>query len=176
MIKFFRLLDTVQPMLGTKIHPWRISAVWVVRAIRVFCLGRWPRIISNYDLLAQCQQGRPSSPGSDGAGLARAAQACQLHHQSCNPKDLRRKAEAWSTEGNLAKNCGSGNEEQEPQLGHHPEAGQWQTGVEELRCCPIHQLAWRVVMMMIDQTAVLSWSIVVLLLSTAVLGCVALSV
>ena len=56
-------------MLSTKIHPWRISTVWVVRAIRVFCLGQWPRIISNYDLLAQCQQGRPSSPGSDGAGL-----------------------------------------------------------------------------------------------------------
>ena len=29
----------------------------------------------------------------------------------------------------------------EPQLGHHPEAGQWQTGVEELHCCPISQLA-----------------------------------
>ena len=25
---------------------------------------------------------------------------------------------------NLAKNCGSRNEEDEPQLGHHPEAGQ----------------------------------------------------
>ena len=45
------------------------------------------------------------------------------------------------TEDNLAKNCGSGNEEHEPQLGHHPEAGQWQTWVEELRCCPICQLA-----------------------------------
>ena len=37
---------------------------------------------------------------------------------------------------------GSGNEEDELQLGHHPGAGQWQTGVEDLRCCPIRQLAW----------------------------------
>ena len=55
------------------------------------------------------------------------------------------KAEAWSTEDNLAKNCRSGTEEHEPQLGYHPEAGQWQTGVEELRCRLIRQLAWRVV-------------------------------
>ena len=47
---------------------------------------------------------------------------------------------------NLGKNCGSGNEEHEPQMGHHPEVGQWQTGVEELCCCPILQLVWRVVM------------------------------
>ena len=40
---------------------------------------------------------------------------------------------------------GSGNDEHEPQLGRHPEAGQWQTGVEELCCCCIRQLAWRVV-------------------------------
>ena len=33
-----------------------------------------------------------------------------------------------------------GNEKHEPQLGHHPEAGQWLTGVEKLHCCPIHQL------------------------------------
>ena len=79
---------------------------------------------------------------------ARAAQRCQLHHQSCNPLDPRRKAEAWSTEGNLAKNCGNGNEEDEPHPGHHPEAGQWQAGLEELRCYPIRQLAWRAMMMM----------------------------
>ena len=42
---------------------------------------------------------------------ARAAQGCQLHHQSCNPLDPRGKAEAWLTEDNLAKKCGSGNEE-----------------------------------------------------------------
>ena len=35
----------------------------------------------------------------------------------------RGKAEAWSTEDNLAKNCGSGNENDEPQLGHQPAAG-----------------------------------------------------
>ena len=28
----------------------------------------------------------------------------------------------------LAKNCGSGNDQDEPRLGHHPEAGQWRTG------------------------------------------------
>ena len=33
----------------------------------------------------------------------------------------------------------------EQQLGHHPKAGQWQTGVEELCCCPICKLAWWVV-------------------------------
>ena len=33
----------------------------------------------------------------------RSAQGCQLHHQSCNPLDPRGKAEAWSTEDNLAK-------------------------------------------------------------------------
>ena len=53
-----------------------------------------------------------------------AAQGCQLHHLSCNPLDPRGKAEAWSSEDNLAKNCGTRNEEHEPQLGHHPEAGQ----------------------------------------------------
>ena len=46
--------------------------------------------------------------------------------------DPRGKAEAWSTEDNLAKNYGSRNKEHELQLGHHPEAGQRQTGVEEL--------------------------------------------
>ena len=53
-----------------------------------------------------------------------AAQECQLHHQSYNPLDPRPKAEAWLTEDNLAKNCGSGNEEDEPQLGYHPETSQ----------------------------------------------------
>ena len=38
------------------------------------------------------------------------AQECQLHHQSWNPLDPRGKAEAGSTEDNLAKNCGRGNE------------------------------------------------------------------
>ena len=80
--------------------------------------------------------------------LCCAAQGCLFHHQSCNPLDPRGKAEAWLTKDILVKNCGSGNEEDEPQLGHHPEAGQWQTGVEELRCCLIRQLAWWVVMMM----------------------------
>ena len=42
----------------------------------------------------------------------------------------------WSSEDNLGKNCGGRNEEDEPQLGHHPEAGQGQTGVEEL-CYPL---------------------------------------
>ena len=74
------------------------------------------------------------------------AQGWQLHHQSCNPPDPRGKVEAWSIEDNLVKNCGSRDQEHEPQLGHHPEAGQWQTGAEELRCCPIHWLAWWVVM------------------------------
>ena len=48
---------------------------------------------------------------------ARAAQGCQLHHQSCTPLDPRGKEEAWLTEDNLAKNCGSRNEEDEPQHG-----------------------------------------------------------
>ena len=54
---------------------------------------------------------------------ARAAQGCQLHHQSCNLLDPRGKAEAWLIEDNPVKNCGSGTEEHEAQLGHHPEAG-----------------------------------------------------
>ena len=33
-------------------------------------------------------------------------------------------AEAWSTKDEFAKNCESGQEEDEPQLGHHPKAGQ----------------------------------------------------
>ena len=45
-----------------------------------------------------------------------------------------------TSEDSLAKNYGSGNEEHEPQLGHHPEAGQRQTEVGELRCCPKRQL------------------------------------
>ena len=56
--------------------------------------------------------------------LARAARGCQLHHQSCNPLDPKGEEEALSTEDNLVKNCGSENEAHEPQLGHHPEAGQ----------------------------------------------------
>ena len=55
---------------------------------------------------------------------ARAVQGCQLHHQSCDPLDPRGKVEAWLTKDNLAKNCGNRNEEDEPQLGHHQEAGQ----------------------------------------------------
>ena len=55
---------------------------------------------------------------------AGAVQGCQLHHQSCNPVDLRGKVEAWSTEENPVENCGGRNEEHEPHLGHHPEAGQ----------------------------------------------------
>ena len=45
----------------------------------------------------------------------------------------------------------------EPQLGHHPEAGQWQRGVEELRCCPIRQQAWWVVMMMKQSCCCQCW-------------------
>ena len=55
---------------------------------------------------------------------ARAAQGGQFHHQSCNPLDPRGKAEVWLTEDSLVKNRGSGNEEDKPQLGHNPEAGQ----------------------------------------------------
>ena len=89
---------------------------------------------------------KPSSPESHGAGLGMCCAKMPIHYQSCNPLDSRGKAEAWSTKDNLVRNCGSGNEENKPQLGHHPEAGQWQTGVEELHCCPIYQLAWWVVM------------------------------
>ena len=51
-------------------------------------------------------------------------QGCRLHHKSCSSLDPVGKAEVWLTEDNLAKNSGSGNEEDTPQLGHHPEAGQ----------------------------------------------------
>ena len=81
---------------------------------------------------------------------ARAAQGCRLHHQSYNPLGPRGKAEAWSTEDKLTKNFESRNEEDDTQLGHHPEAGQWQTEVKELRCCPICQLAWQIVMIMMN--------------------------
>ena len=46
---------------------------------------------------------------------------------------------------------GSGNEDDEPRLGHHAEAGQRQTEVEELRCCPLCRLAGRVVTIMIQR-------------------------
>ena len=103
----------------------------------------WPTAISIGDLLARCQQ------EDMGTIIARKRwrwighvlhKGCQLHHQSCNPLDPRGKAQAWSTEDNLAKNCGNGNEEREPQLGHHPEAGQRQSGVKGLCCCPLRQL------------------------------------
>ena len=55
---------------------------------------------------------------------AHAVQGCQPHHQRCNALDSRGKADTWSTKDNPLKNCGSGNEEHELQLGHHPEAGQ----------------------------------------------------
>ena len=100
----------------------------------------WPGTISNRHLLAQCQQEEPGQPQRITSGLrgygdhhhqeamaldwARAAQGCRLHHQSFNPLDSRGKAEAWSTEDTLEKDCGRRNEEYEPQLGHHPEAGQ----------------------------------------------------
>lgn len=46
----------------------------------------------------------------------------------------------WTPEGRWKcgwpKNCGSRNE---PQLGHLPGAGQWQTGEEDLGCCPMHE-------------------------------------
>ena len=86
-----------------------------------------------------------------------AAQGWQLHHKLCNPLDPRGKEEAWSTEDNLEKNCGSRNGEHEPQLDHHPEAGQRQAGVEELRCWPIRQLVWWVVMMMLMMITMTSW-------------------
>ena len=78
------------------------------------------------------------------------AKTCCAKMQTPSPKlqFTGGKAEAWLTEDNLVKNCGSGNEEDESQLGHQPEAGQWQTGLEELLCCPICQLARRIVMMM----------------------------
>ena len=96
----------------------------------------WPRTISNHNVSARCQQEDMETIITREAMAlcwARAAQGCQLHHQSCNPLDPRGKLEAWSTEDNLEKNCGSGNEENEPQVGHQSEAGQRQTGVEELR-------------------------------------------
>ena len=89
---------------------------------------------------------------------ARAVQGCQLRHQSCDPLYPRGKAEAWSTEDNLAKNCGSRTEEHEPQLRHHPEAGQWQIGAEELCCCPLCQLSWRVVMKWMNEQKELCWT------------------
>ena len=54
---------------------------------------------------------------------ARAAQGCQLCHQSCSALDSKGKAEEWSTKDNLAKASGSGNEDHEPHLGYHPDAG-----------------------------------------------------
>ena len=83
---------------------------------------------------------------------AYAVQWCQLHHQSCNPLDPRVKVEALSTEDDLSKNCGSRNE---AQLGLHPEAGQWQTGVEGLHCCRIGPQAWQIVMMMVIKMKIL---------------------
>ena len=89
---------------------------------------------------------------------AHTAQGCQPHRQSYNPLDLRGKGETWLTEDNLAKNCGSRNEENEPQLGHHPEAGQWQKGVDELHCCLTCQQAWQIVMMMLLSRHVTSFT------------------
>ena len=84
----------------------------------------WPRNISNRDLSPRCQEEDMETIITRnrwrwiGHVLRK---ECQLHYQSCNPLDPRGKAEAWSTEDNLAKNCRSGNED-EPQLGRHPEA------------------------------------------------------
>ena len=66
----------------------------------------WPRTISIRDLLARCQQEDMETIITRkrwrwiGHVLHK---GCQLHHQSCNPLDPRGKAEAWSTEDNLAK-------------------------------------------------------------------------
>ena len=73
----------------------------------------WPSSISNRDLFARCQQedkyGDHHNQEAMVLDWARAAQGCQLHHRSFNPLDPSGKAEEWSTEDNLAKNCGSRN-------------------------------------------------------------------
>ena len=66
----------------------------------------WPRTISNRDLVPARGYGDHHHQKAMALNWARAAQECQLHHQSCGPLDPREKAEAWSTEDNPAKNCG----------------------------------------------------------------------
>ena len=105
----------------------------------------WPRTVSNCDHVTWCQQEdkwRPSSPGSDGAGSSTCCARMPTPSPKLQSTGPRGKVEAWSTEDYLAKNCGRGPEEHEPQLGHHPEAGQCRTGVAELCCCPIYA-SWR---------------------------------
>ena len=74
-----------------------------------------PRTISNRDLLARSQQEHMETIITRkrwrwiGHVLRKDANSITNHH---------------STEGNLAKNCGSGSEDHEPLLGHHPETGQ----------------------------------------------------
>ena len=95
----------------------------------------WPRTISHSDLLAWCQQKDKETI------ITRKwwRWIRQLQHKDPTPSPKlqstgpRGKVEVWSTKDNLAKNCASGTEEHEPQLGHHP-------GVEELHCCSIHQM------------------------------------
>ena len=80
----------------------------------------WPRTISNRGLLARCQQEGMETITTRkrwcwiGHVLRKDSNS---HHQSCNPLDPRGKAEEWSTEDNLANNCGSGNEELETTAG-----------------------------------------------------------
>ena len=85
-----------------------------------------PRTIANRYLLARCQKEDMETiiTRKRWRWIEHVLRKMPIHHQSCNPLETRGKAEVWSTEDNLVKNCGSRNEEDELQLGHHPEAGQ----------------------------------------------------
>ena len=99
----------------------------------------WPRIISNHDLLAWCQQEDMETiitrkwwhwigdmPRKDANSITKVAiywtQEGKWKHGQ--PKTTWRR----TVEGEM--------------LGCHSEAGEWQTGLEEIRCSPVHQLAW----------------------------------
>ena len=81
----------------------------------------WPRTLSNHDLLARCQREDMETTMARkrwrwiGHVLRKDANSITKLKSTGTQRD---RTEAWSTEDNLAKNCGSGNEEHEPQLGH----------------------------------------------------------
>ena len=87
-----------------------------------------PRTISNGDLLARCQQ-------EDMETIITRKRRCWighvLHEDANSTTEVAttgptKEGRSMSTKDNLAENCGSRNKE--PQLGHNPEAGQWDRG------------------------------------------------
>ncbi|KAL9983298.1 hypothetical protein ACROYT_G005445 [Oculina patagonica] len=80
----------------------------------------------------------------------------RIHHKDSSILDTRRKAQAWQAQEYMATYSRDRIEGLKPKLEHHPTAGQRQTAVEDLCCCPTCQWAqWAVtekVMECLDKT------------------------